>query len=71
MGGVRLTGYERARKLRDLELKLGDLGNVGEGWEIGVGAALSVGRVGLGRKGGRGKLEVVRALKREGGKVFV
>jgi hypothetical protein len=51
-GGVRLDGLGRTRKLRDMRVWLGDVGNE-NGMQIGIGAALSVGRLGIGGRGTR------------------
>jgi len=59
----------RTRRLRDLKIRLGDVGNVRNGWQIGVGAALSVGRLGVGAGGGKGGAEVVRGL--DGRKLYI
>jgi hypothetical protein len=68
-GGVRLSGMQKTRRLKGLRIRLGDVGDVRDGWEIGVGAQLSVGRIGLGVVRGRGKAEVVRGLVK--GKLYV
>jgi len=64
-GGAGIGGMERSRRLRDLKIRLGDVGDGGEGFEIGVGAQLSVGRVGIGGVGTEG----VGGLER--GKLYV
>lgn len=64
-GGARINGMERSRRLRDLKIRLGDVGDGGEGFEIGVGAQLSVGRVGIGGVGREG----IGGLER--GKLYV
>jgi len=48
IGGANLDGLERSKLLSKMKIKLGDVGDVQEGWQIGVGAALSVGKVGIG-----------------------
>jgi hypothetical protein len=64
-GGVRMDGMTRAKEMRDLKVRLGDVGDVGAGWEIGTGVAVSVGQLAVsdwggvkGEKGGvvKGKL---------------
>jgi hypothetical protein len=64
-GGVKMDGMTRAKEMRDLKVRLGDVGDVGAGWEIGTGVALSVGQLAVsdwggvkGEKGGvvKGKL---------------
>ncbi|KAG9236367.1 hypothetical protein BJ875DRAFT_372328 [Amylocarpus encephaloides] len=44
-GGVRMDGGQRAREMRDLKVRLGDVGDVGQGWEVGTGVSLSVGQL--------------------------
>lgn len=55
-GGARLSGMERTRRLRGVRVKFGDVGGEGErerggglGWEVGIGARVGVGRLGVGR----------------------
>jgi hypothetical protein len=51
-GGVTLDGMQRARQMRELRIRLGDVGDVDGGFEIGTGVALRVGRVAIGGVGG-------------------
>ncbi|KAF4629940.1 hypothetical protein G7Y89_g8204 [Cudoniella acicularis] len=44
-GGVKMDGLERAREMRDLKVRMGDVGDVGAGWEVGTGVAVSVGQL--------------------------
>jgi hypothetical protein len=43
---------QRARQMRELRIRLGDVGDVDGGCEIGTGVALRVGRVAIGGVGG-------------------
>ncbi|KAG4438755.1 hypothetical protein IFR05_005783 [Cadophora sp. M221] len=47
-GGVGIDGFERSRLCQDVRIKLGDLGDVEGGCEIGTGVAVRVGRLGIG-----------------------
>ncbi|KAG9245589.1 hypothetical protein BJ878DRAFT_574744 [Calycina marina] len=47
-GGADIDGMKRSKILRDLEVRLGDVGDVQENWQVGVGAALGVGKLGIG-----------------------
>ncbi|KAH7419391.1 hypothetical protein BKA64DRAFT_15773 [Cadophora sp. MPI-SDFR-AT-0126] len=49
-GGVGMDGLERSRMCQDVRIKLGDLGDVEGGFEVGTGVALKVGRLGIGRE---------------------
>jgi hypothetical protein len=51
-GGVRMDGLTRAKEMRDLKVRLGDVGDVGAGWEIGTGVAVSVGQLAVADWGG-------------------
>ncbi|EHK97827.1 hypothetical protein M7I_6410 [Glarea lozoyensis 74030] len=51
-GGVRMDGMTRAKEMRDLKVRLGDVGDVGAGWEIGTGVAVSVGQLAVADWGG-------------------
>ncbi|CZR66059.1 uncharacterized protein PAC_15960 [Phialocephala subalpina] len=56
-GGLAVSGSARAREISHVRVRLGDVGDVDGGLEVGVGAAVSVGRVGIGLGGmedGRG-----------------
>lgn len=57
-GGVRMEGLERMKELKDMKVRLGDVGG-GEGWEVGTGVKVGVGRMGVMNWDGReeGKLE--------------
>ena len=48
IGGADMDGLKRSKLLGEMNIKLGDVGTVQEGWQIGLGAALSVGKVGIG-----------------------
>ena len=48
VGGANTDGLGRSKRLRKLQIRLGDVGDVQEGWQIGLGAALTVGRLGIG-----------------------
>ncbi|KAE8446296.1 hypothetical protein EG329_012382 [Mollisiaceae sp. DMI_Dod_QoI] len=50
-GGIGVNGLKRAREVGEMRVRLGDVGDVDGGYEIGVGAAVSVGRIGLGMVG--------------------
>lgn len=63
-GGVAMGGLERTRRLKDLKVRLGDVGDVRDGFQIGVGAHLNVGQMGVGAVRGKGAAEVVRTLDR-------
>ncbi|KAH9216051.1 hypothetical protein DL95DRAFT_445589 [Leptodontidium sp. 2 PMI_412] len=47
-GGVGVDGLERSRLCQDIRIKLGDLGDVEGGCEVGTGVAVKVGRLGIG-----------------------
>ncbi len=47
-GGVAMDGLERSRTCQDLRLRLGDVGDVEGGFEVGTGVAVRVGRLGVG-----------------------
>ncbi|KAH6680254.1 hypothetical protein B0J14DRAFT_260921, partial [Halenospora varia] len=47
-GGVKMGGMQRTREMRDLKVRLGDVGDVGAGWEVGTGVAVSVGQMAVG-----------------------
>lgn len=47
-GGVGMDSLERSRVCRDVRVKLGDLGDVDGGCEVGTGVAVRVGRLGIG-----------------------
>ncbi|KAK0128489.1 hypothetical protein ONS95_000461 [Cadophora gregata] len=49
-GGVGLDGLERSRLCQNLRIKLGDLGDVEGGCEVGTGVAVSVGSLGIGNE---------------------
>jgi hypothetical protein len=68
-GGVRLSGMQKTRRLKGLRIRLDDVGDVRDGWEIGVGAQLSMSKLGVGVLRGRGNAEVVRGLV--GDKLYV
>jgi hypothetical protein len=51
-GGATLDGMQRTRQMRELRIRLGDVGDVDGGCEIGTGVALRVGRVAIGGVGG-------------------
>ncbi|KAF8855680.1 hypothetical protein BDZ45DRAFT_746277 [Acephala macrosclerotiorum] len=56
-GGLAISGFKRVREIGETRIRLGDVGDVDGGFEIGIGAAVSVGRVGIGLCGmedGRG-----------------
>ncbi|KUJ21601.1 uncharacterized protein LY89DRAFT_778016 [Mollisia scopiformis] len=63
-GGVSISGFRRAREVGGMRVRLGDVGNVDGGYEIGVGAAVVVGRVGLGLLGEKDGRGGVRGLDR-------
>jgi hypothetical protein len=50
-GGVTMDGMQRARQMKDLFIRLGDVGDVDGGVEVGTGVALRVGRVAIGGVG--------------------
>ena len=50
-GGVNMDGIERTRGLRKLRVRLGDVGNVEGGVEIGTGVAIMVGQLAVGEEG--------------------
>ena len=56
-GGVNMDGLERTRGLRNLRVRLGDVGDVERGFEIGTGVALSVGQMAVGQEGATKKIE--------------
>jgi hypothetical protein len=56
-GGVNMDGLERTRGLRNLRVRLGDVGDVERGFEIGTGVALSVGQMAVGEEGATKKIE--------------
>jgi hypothetical protein len=56
-GGVNMDGLERTRSISRLKVRLGDTGDVDGGWEIGTGAVMRVGRIGVGREGEVGLLD--------------
>lgn len=47
-GGVAMDGLERSRMCQDLRVRLGDVGDVEGGCEVGTGVAVRVGRLGFG-----------------------
>lgn len=55
--GVGMHGLERSRKWSDIKVRLGDIGDVDGGWEIGTGVALTVGRMAIGDKGSTKRLD--------------
>jgi hypothetical protein len=50
-GGVNMDGLERTRGLRKLRVRLGDVGDIEGGVEIGTGVALIVGQLAVGEEG--------------------
>ncbi|PVH89539.1 hypothetical protein DL98DRAFT_647287 [Cadophora sp. DSE1049] len=49
-GGVGMDGLKRSRLCQDVRVKLGDLGDVEGGCEVGTGVAVRVGRLGIGNE---------------------
>ena len=58
-GGVTLSGWERSRSMKRLRVRIGDLGAVDGGHEVGTGVAIRVGRIGVG-VGCEGEVERLR-----------
>lgn len=56
-GEVNLDGVEMARKLRNLRVRLGDVGDIDRGFEIGTGVALTVGQLAIGEEGATKKID--------------
>jgi hypothetical protein len=61
-GGIQVSGLKRAREVGDMRIRLGDVENVDGGYEIGVGAAVMVGKVGIGLVGEKDGRVGVRPL---------
>ena len=57
-GGVNMDGMQRARGLRRLRIKLGDVGDAERGVEIGTGVALGVGTLAVGEEAATRRLDV-------------
>jgi len=55
--GVSTHGLDRSRKWREMKVRLGDVGDVDGGWEIGTGVALAVGKMAFGDKGSTKRLD--------------
>lgn len=56
-GGVGMDGLKRSRLCRNVRIKLGDVGDVEGGCEVGTGVAVRVGRLGIGSEDVVGELD--------------
>lgn len=56
-GGVGMDGLKRSRLCRNVRIKLGDMGDVEGGCEVGTGVAVRVGRLGIGSEDVVGELD--------------
>lgn len=56
-GGVNMDGLQRTHDLRNLRVRLGDVGDIDRGFEIGTGVALTVGQLAIGEEGGTKKID--------------
>lgn len=52
-----MNGLERSRLCRDVRVKLGDVGDMEGGCEVGTGVAVRVGRLGIGGEDVVGELD--------------
>jgi hypothetical protein len=51
-GGANLSGMQKSRRLKNLGVMLGDIGEVSDGWSVGTGVRMGVSVLGLGTRDG-------------------
>lgn len=61
--GVQASGLQRAREMRNVRVRLGDVGDIENGFEVGTGVEVRVGRMAIGG-------EEARALE-GGGRLYI